>query len=192
MSSLYIQLTFSAAEREKGAAVPPPPHHPIPSSYLPADSRSNCSMTTFLRFFPCLPHGLEVGVGGVLIVGNLLSRYLTHLRHLVTERTFFFMYRRRVVYMKLLISKLFWREEPYRRGGGYRYVMLHSYLWGPKWHLLRSLPFQGPKKSRFQGPPLIMALVIDIARLKNLTYRAIKNKYIISYYLPLLRSRYSF
>ncbi len=24
---------------------------------------------------------------------------------------------------------------------------------GPKWHSLRSLPFQGPKKSRFQGPP---------------------------------------
>jgi hypothetical protein len=37
---------------------------------------------------------------------------------------------------------------------------------GPKWHSLRSLPFQGPKKSRFQGPPLIMAQVMDIARLK--------------------------
>jgi hypothetical protein len=32
----------------------------------------------------------------------------------------------------------------------------------------------GTKKSRFQGPPLIMALVMDIARLKIITYRAIK------------------
>ncbi len=32
----------------------------------------------------------------------------------------------------------------------------------------------GPKKSRFQGPPLIMALVMDIARFKIITYRAIK------------------
>jgi hypothetical protein len=32
---------------------------------------------------------------------------------------------------------------------------------------------QGPKKSRFQGTPLKMALVMDIARLKIITYRAI-------------------
>ncbi len=32
----------------------------------------------------------------------------------------------------------------------------------------------GPKKSRFQGPPLIMALVMDSARLKIIAYRAIK------------------
>jgi hypothetical protein len=50
----------------------------------------------------------------------------------------------------------------------------HLDFFGPKWHWLRSLSFQGPKKSRFQGPPLIMALVIDIARLKIITYRAIK------------------
>jgi hypothetical protein len=37
---------------------------------------------------------------------------------------------------------------------------------GPKWHSLRSLPFQGPKKSRFLGPPLMMAQVMDIAGLK--------------------------
>jgi hypothetical protein len=25
-------------------------------------------------------------------------------------------------------------------------------FFGPKWHLLRSWPFQGPKKSQFSGP----------------------------------------
>ncbi len=30
----------------------------------------------------------------------------------------------------------------------------HLNFLGPKWHSLCSLPFQGPKKSRFQGPPL--------------------------------------
>ncbi len=35
-------------------------------------------------------------------------------------------------------------------------------------------PFQGPKKSRFPGgPPLPMPLVMDLARLKTITYRAI-------------------
>jgi hypothetical protein len=34
------------------------------------------------------------------------------------------------------------------------------------WHSLRSLPFQGPKKSRFKGLPLPLALVMDIARIK--------------------------
>jgi hypothetical protein len=33
---------------------------------------------------------------------------------------------------------------------------------------------QGPKKSRIQGPPLTMALVMDIARLKNISYRVIQ------------------
>jgi hypothetical protein len=46
---------------------------------------------------------------------------------------------------------------------------------GPKWHSLRSLPFQGPKKSRFQGPPLIMAQVMDIARLKIIKSKHHKN-----------------
>jgi hypothetical protein len=40
----------------------------------------------------------------------------------------------------------------------------------------RSLPFQGPKKSRFPGPPLPMALVMDIARIKIITSRAIWTK----------------
>jgi hypothetical protein len=31
----------------------------------------------------------------------------------------------------------------------------------PKWHSLRSLPFQGPKSLDFHGPPLPMALEID-------------------------------
>jgi hypothetical protein len=38
----------------------------------------------------------------------------------------------------------------------------------------RSLPCQGPKKSRFfHGPPLPMALVMDVARIKIITSRAI-------------------
>ncbi len=37
-------------------------------------------------------------------------------------------------------------------------------FFGPKWHSLRWLPFQGPKKSRFLGPPLPMALEIDSAQ----------------------------
>ncbi len=45
---------------------------------------------------------------------------------------------------------------------------------GPKWHSLRSIPFQGPKKSRFQGPSLPVAFVIDIARIKIIASRAIK------------------
>ncbi len=51
---VIIQLTFSAVERGSGAEVHPPPI-PIRSSYLPADSRSDCSMTTFLRFLPLPP-----------------------------------------------------------------------------------------------------------------------------------------
>jgi hypothetical protein len=56
---------------------------------------------------------------------------------------------------------------------------------------LRSLPFQGPKKYRFQGPPLIMALVLDIARLKIITYRAIKTTGTLIVKRD-LRYRYSF
>ncbi len=44
----------------------------------------------------------------------------------------------------------------------------------PKWHSLCSLPFQGPKKILdFQGPTLPMPLVMDVASLKTITYRAI-------------------
>jgi hypothetical protein len=39
-------------------------------------------------------------------------------------------------------------------------------FFGPIWHSLCLLPFQ--------GPPLIMTLVMDIAHLKIITYRAIK------------------
>ncbi len=42
-----------------------------------------------------------------------------------------------------------------------------------KWHSLRSLPFQDPIKSRFQGPPLPIALVMDIACIRIITSRAI-------------------
>ncbi len=59
---------------------------------------------------------------------------------------------------------------------GGEYVMLLYVLvdfFGPKWHSLRSLTFQGPKMSRFQGPPLLMALVMDLARIKISTFRAI-------------------
>jgi hypothetical protein len=52
---------------------------------------------------------------------------------------------------------------------------------GHKWHSRRSLPFQGPKKSRFSWPiPSNGALIMDVARI--ITSRAIKNnKYINSY-----------
>ncbi len=36
-------------------------------------------------------------------------------------------------------------------------------LYWPKWHSLRSLPFRGPKKSRFQGPPLQTPLVMEFS-----------------------------
>ncbi len=39
---------------------------------------------------------------------------------------------------------------------------------GPKWHSLRSVQFQVPKKSRFQGPPLPMAHVMDLPASKSL------------------------
>ncbi len=40
-------------------------------------------------------------------------------------------------------------------------------FFGPKWHSLCL------KKSRLQGPPLPMPLVMDLARLKTITYRAL-------------------
>jgi hypothetical protein len=39
---------------------------------------------------------------------------------------------------------------------------------GPKWHSLRFLQFQVPKKSRFKGPPLPMAFVMDLPASKSL------------------------
>jgi hypothetical protein len=36
-------------------------------------------------------------------------------------------------------------------------------FFGPKWHLLSSWPFQGQKSLDFQGPPLPMALKMDVA-----------------------------
>ncbi len=50
-----------------------------------------------------------------------------------------------------------------------------SPFFGPKWHSLRSLPFQSPKKSRFPGPnPLPLALVMDLHASKTLrTGRAV-------------------
>jgi len=44
---------------------------------------------------------------------------------------------------------------------------------GPKWHSLRSLPFQGQKSLDFQGPPLPMALEMDVARIKIISSRPI-------------------
>jgi hypothetical protein len=38
--------------------------------------------------------------------------------------------------------------------------------------LSRSLTFQGPKKSQFHGRPLIMALFMDVGRLKTIKYSA--------------------
>ncbi len=54
-----------------------------------------------------------------------------------------------------------------------------------KMALAALVAISGPKKSQFQGPPLIMALVMDIARLRIIMYRANKNKrYINSYWSP--------
>ncbi len=44
-----------------------------------------------------------------------------------------------------------------------------DFFW-PKWHSLRSLPFQGPKKSRFQGPPLQTALIMNFPPSKSIGY----------------------
>jgi hypothetical protein len=35
-------------------------------------------------------------------------------------------------------------------------------FFGPKWHSFSSLPFQGPESLDVQGPPLLMAVVIDL------------------------------
>jgi hypothetical protein len=37
-----------------------------------------------------------------------------------------------------------------------------------KWHSLRSFPFQGPKMSRFQVPPLQTALIMDFSPSKSI------------------------
>jgi hypothetical protein len=43
------------------------------------------------------------------------------------------------------------------------YLLISNSFFGPKWHWLRPLPFQGPKKSRFLEPnPLPLALVIRV------------------------------
>jgi hypothetical protein len=46
-------------------------------------------------------------------------------------------------------------------------------FFGPKWHSLHLLPFQGPKMSQFSGPTPSNAPRNDVARLKTITYRAI-------------------
>ncbi len=53
------------------------------------------------------------------------------------------------------------------------------------------MPFQGPKKSRIQGPPLQLALVMHISRQKSITSRSIKNTgalIVISHHVSLLES----
>jgi hypothetical protein len=51
---------------------------------------------------------------------------------------------------------------------------------GPKWHSLRSLPFQGSKKSRFSGSTLSNISRNGFARIKikSKSKRHIKNRYI--------------
>jgi hypothetical protein len=60
-----------------------------------------------------------------------------------------------------------------RRQGTYQESVLQLSRVSFGGHWLRLLPFQAPKKSRFQGPPLPIALVMDIARIKIITSRAI-------------------
>jgi hypothetical protein len=52
-------------------------------------------------------------------------------------------------------------------------ISISRFFWA-QMSLAALVAIQGPKKDRFQGPPLIMALVMDIARLKIVTYRAMK------------------
>jgi hypothetical protein len=47
-------------------------------------------------------------------------------------------------------------------------------FFGPKWHSLRMLPFQGPKSLIFQGLPLPVTLVMDVSRIKIITFRAVR------------------
>jgi hypothetical protein len=46
-------------------------------------------------------------------------------------------------------------------------------FFGPKWHSFRSLPFQGPKKSRFSGPTPSNGYQNVFTRIKIITSRAI-------------------
>jgi hypothetical protein len=66
------------------------------------------------------------------------------------------------------LSLLHWplfRAVPYRDVGG-------GGQCGKK-NVLCSLPFKAQKKSRFKRPPFPVALVMDIARIKIITFRAI-------------------
>jgi len=54
-------------------------------------------------------------------------------------------------------------------------------FFGPKWDTLCLRLFQGPKKSRFLGPPLLMALEMGVAEAK--TFRFIPYKQQVHYQL---------
>ncbi len=59
------------------------------------------------------------------------------------------------------------------------YCLLNVCFFGPKWHSLRSLPFQGPKSLDLQGSPLPIARILDLPASKILSPNAIcKNRYI--------------
>jgi hypothetical protein len=51
-----------------------------------------------------------------------------------------------------------------------------NFFW-PKWHSLRSLPFQGPKKFWFQSQPLQTVLVTDFPPSKSIGPAHINNRY---------------
>jgi hypothetical protein len=47
------------------------------------------------------------------------------------------------------------------------------YFFGPKWHLIRHCHFRVQKRLDFQGTPLAMVFVMDVARITIITPRAI-------------------
>ncbi len=71
------------------------------------------------------------------------------------------------------------------RPASYKQQVCNSYFLTvvQKESVIRSLPFQGPKKSKFQGPTLPMAHVIDSARIKSLRPVSYKQQVFNIYFL---------
>ncbi len=81
-----------------------------------------------------------------------------------------------VFYMKLILNG-FWGRQINYSGHWKGWALEISTFLGPNvTHFAK--PFQGPKRFDLQGPPLPMSLIMDLARLKPISYRA--NRYIKS------------
>jgi hypothetical protein len=96
-----------------------------------------------------------------------------HLTFVLTQtHSVLFMYLRTIL-CTFQISVDFYYVPVGGRGGGGRGAR-EGFFW-PKWHSLRSLPFQGPKKYGFLGPPPWNGPCYGYApnALKTTTYRTI-------------------